>query len=143
MPQRDYILRMIEQIGGVLAQLLRRIMGREISREELQRELQAVGRSLGTDFDLAHQVTPETMLMLISPSGDIEPGRCWVLGEMFYLEALDAKLAGDEGAAMDRLARAHLLFSAVSGRHSTLPGFPEAAERLRDIARLRDELDPP
>ena len=59
--QRDYILRLIEQLGGALVALRR-----------------------GFSEDTLH--------MFVSPTGEVEPARCWLMAELLYLDGLQAKL---------------------------------------------------
>lgn len=134
--RRDWILRQVEQIAEVLARLLGRILRRELSGDEVRAELDAVGRSLGLDMELAHRVSAETLLLLVSPTGDIEPARCWLFAETFYLEGLQAHLNGDGDEASDLLARARLLFQAMADGELRLPGMAEAGERVREIDRI-------
>ena len=40
--------------------------------------------------DLARAMTSETLLLMVAPGGEVDPGRCWLLAEMFYLEGVEA-----------------------------------------------------
>lgn len=130
------MLRQIEQMAQVLARILDRLLRRESSRDEIRLDLARAARSFGADLDLARTVSPETLLLLVSPTGDIEPARCWLFAESFYLDGLAAHLAGDDDDALDLLGRARLLFQALAEGELRLPGIPEADERVREIDRL-------
>ena len=103
----------------------------------IQARLQEVSQRGGMDLTLARAASPDTLRMLIAPSGEIEPGRCWLLAEVLYLDGMDAELSGDPDRALDSLDKARMLFSLLQPMGAFLVGFPEAAERLKDIeARL-------
>jgi hypothetical protein len=71
--------------------------------------------------------------MLIAPTGEIEPGRCWLLAETLYLDGIRARLEGDTQQEMDSLGKARMLFSLLAPMGAFLVGFPEADERIREI----------
>jgi hypothetical protein len=50
--QRDYILRLIEQAGLVLRQLLQRIQAEPVARDERTYELQRAAQLGGLDLDM-------------------------------------------------------------------------------------------
>ncbi|MCJ7629239.1 MAG: hypothetical protein MUO50_12735, partial [Longimicrobiales bacterium] len=104
--------------------------------------LQAVSQQGGMALDMARAASPETIQMLIAPTGEIEPGSCWLLAETLYLDGLHAKLVGDRDRASDSLAKAGMLFSLLKPMGAFLVGFPEASERIREIEeQLEDETD--
>ncbi len=76
MDRRDYIMRMIEQLGTIMVALRRRIIGQEVGREEAAETLRETARLGGLDYDLACALTPETLLLMVAPGGDVHPGRC-------------------------------------------------------------------
>jgi hypothetical protein len=82
---------------------------------------------------LARAATPETIRLLIAPTGDVEPGRCWLLAETLFLDGLQAQLSDQDERALDSFAKAHMLFSLLAPMGAFLVGFPEAAERIREI----------
>ncbi|MFW6078092.1 MAG: hypothetical protein ACODAE_00615 [Gemmatimonadota bacterium] len=140
MYQRDFILRMIEQVGRIMIALRNRIFGREIDRQTLRDELDAVAQRTGLDFALARRVEPETLMMIVAPTGELEPGRCWLLAEMFYLDGLQAKLEGRIDEALDSLDRARRLYEVLRPRPITIQSFPDAEERIREIDGLLEEV---
>ena len=134
--RRDWMLRQIEQAAAVLARILDRILRREASREEIRVDLDRAAGSLGADLELARTVDPGTLLLLVSPTGDVEPARCWIFAEAFYLDGLAAHQDGDDDAALELLGRARLLFSALAEGEFRLPGIAEAAVRIDEIDAL-------
>jgi hypothetical protein len=123
--RRDYIMRLIEQVGQALIALRRRILARG-----------------GLDFDLARAMTSETLLLMVAPGGEVDPGRCWLLAEMFYLEGVEAELSGWVGEARDSLQRAAFLFGMLQPIAGNLVGLPEAGPRIEEIERRLTGLPP-
>ena len=142
MDRRDYIMRLIEQVGQALIALRRRILAREATASETRRELRAAARGGGLDFDLARAMTSETLLLMVAPGGEVDPGRCWLLAEMFYLEGVEAELAGRVGEAHDSLQRAAFLFGMLQPIAGNLVGLPEATPRIEEIERRLTGLPP-
>ena len=136
MPQRDYILRLIEQLGVALAALRRRILSRQDPSASLQDELSRVSGQAGFDMALLRALSADTLHMLVSPTGEVEPARCWLMAEILYLDGLQAREERREDDAAASLAKARLLFGLVEPGGGMLVGFPEAAERVREIEEL-------
>ncbi|MFH1763922.1 MAG: hypothetical protein ABIF09_07000 [Gemmatimonadota bacterium] len=142
MPQRDYILRQIEMLGAALVAIRKMIFGGDADGAEVEAQLQKVSGQGGMALDLARAASPDTIHMLIAPTGEIEPGSCWLLAETLYLDGLHAKLVGDGDRASDSLAKAGMLFSLLKPMGAFLVGFPEASERIREIEeQLEDETE--
>ena len=136
MTQKDYILRQIELLGAALIAIRKRILGGEAEEGEVEARLQEVSQQGGMALDLARAASPETLRMLIAPTGEIEPGSCWLLAETLYLDGLHAKQLGEEERALDSLAKAKMLFSLLKPMGAFLVGFPEAVERIREIDEI-------
>jgi hypothetical protein len=142
MPQRDYILRLIEQLGQALIRVRKMILGELPATGRVDDELRLVGRRAGVDLDVARIATPETLSLLVAPTGAPDPGRCWVLAEMLYLDALNAEAEGRAAAALASYDKAARLFRIIEPGGAFLTGWPEAAERLREIeARGRARIE--
>jgi hypothetical protein len=133
MPQKDYILRQIEMLGAALIAIRKMILGGEAETADVETRLQEVSQQGGMALDLARAASPDTLHMLIAPSGEIEPGSCWLLAESLYLDGLLAIQLGDEDRAADSLAKARMLFTLLKPMGAFLVGFPEATERIREI----------
>jgi len=136
MPQRDYILRMIEQLGAALAELRRRILGRKTNPADIHQELSALAGRSGFDLDVLRALSGETLHMLVSPTGEVEPARCWLMAELLYLDGLQALAREHHEAGCASLEKARLLFGLVEPGGGMLVGFPEAAERVCEIDGL-------
>lgn len=141
MERRDYILRMIEQIGQVLIALRNRILGRAPG-SEVERDLHAAAGQSGLDLDLARAATPQTLVMLIAPFGEVEPGRCWLAAEILYLDGLNAALEDRTNDARSSLRKARALFELVGPGGAYLVGLPEARDRIREIDERLAGLGP-
>lgn len=143
MDRRDYIMRLIEQLGQILIALRARILGKTATGEEVRGELEAAARMGGLDLDLARAMTPDSLLMMVAPGGEVDPGRCWLLGELFYLEGLEAAVAGRTSEARSALERAGFLYGMLQPVAGNLVGFAEAATRVDEIEQRLAELPPP
>ena len=139
MVQRDYILRLIEQMGEVVRRLRDRVLRREISGPALHQELSGLLQGQGMDLDFVRSADADTLFLMVAPTGEVDATRCWILAESLYLDGVSAHLEGDTSTATASLEKARRLYSAVVPG-AAFYGFPEAEERVRDIdARLSDE----
>ena len=134
MAQRDYILRMIEQMGQVLIRL-RKLLARERTGEEFRTEADAVATQFGLNPGLLRDATPETLAMLLSPT--VDPSRCWLAAELLWLEGQRFELDDEPDAARSAWERAILLYRLLEPAGVMLTGWPEASSRIAEIeARL-------
>jgi hypothetical protein len=133
MVQKDYILRQIEVLGAALIGIRKMILGGKAETADVESRLQEVSQQGGMALDLARASSPDTLHMLIAPTGEIEPGSCWLLAETLYLDGLQAQLVGDGDRAADSLGKARMLFFLLKPMGAFLVGFPEASERIREI----------
>jgi hypothetical protein len=142
MPQKDYILRQIEILGAALVALRKMILGGTADASEVEDKLQRVSEQGGMALDLARAASPDTLHLLVAPTGEIEPGSCWLLAESLYLDGLYAKTIPDEGRAVDSLRKSRMLFALLEPMGAFLVGFPEASERIREIDDVLEREDP-
>jgi hypothetical protein len=133
MQQRDYILRLIEQIGAALIALRNRILGRKVDPLRIREELTGLAGQAGYDLALLRGFSGETLHMLVSPTGEVEPGSCWLIAELLYLDGLQAQVEERTGDAREGLQKARLLFRLIEPGGGMLVGLPEAGERIDDI----------
>lgn len=138
MPQRDYILRLIEQMGAALVALRDRILGRKVDPAVIQDELAGLSGRAGYDLDLLRGFSAETLHMLVAPTGEVEPARCWMMAEVLYLDGLQADLEARPDDARNSLEKARMLYTLLEPGGGMLLGIVEAATRLEEIdARLQ------
>lgn len=133
MPQRDYILRLIEQMGALFAALRNRILGRKVDPVAIQDELGRLAGRTGFDLALLRGFDGESLRMLVAPTGEVEPARCWMMAELLYLDGLQAEVEGRADDARAGLEKAKLLYTLIEPGGGLLLGLPEAGERVRDI----------
>lgn len=141
MDRRDYILRMIEQLGQMLIAMRTLIVGRLAGDAEIEAKLREVAARGGLDLELARLTTAETLALLVAPSGDVEPGRCWLYAETLYLDGLNGQARGLTHQARSSYGKARLLFAMVKPWGGQLVGWPEAEERIAEIDRRLQDLD--
>ncbi len=140
MQQRDYILRLIEQAGAVLKRLLDLVLQRAAAPGDVEQQLQDTMRQVGFDIELARLADPASLERMVAPHGEVEPGRGWLIAECLYVDGVDAQLDGRVTRATQSLEKALRLFR-LFDRDALLPtGFPEAAQRIRDIESRLQEL---
>lgn len=132
MHNKDYIMRMIEQMGQVLIAIRRAILGQKASGSEIDSQLREVAGRIGFDLSLARAATPETIMMLVAPTGELEPGRVWMVAEVLYLDGLQAEAEDRHDDAWAAFEKALPLYRAIEPG-SLFMELPEAGERLRDV----------
>ena len=139
MHQRDYILRIIEQLGEVLIALRKRILGGTATAEEINDELARVSGQAGFDIMLLRSFTLESLYMFAAPGGDVDPSKCWLMAECLFVDGLQAsrEKAPDARAS---LIKARALYDLVRPGGAMLVGFPEAAERIAAIDEVIGKL---
>ena len=140
MAQTDYLLRMIEQAGRLLAELRRRILGGDVGPEESEARLGDAANQVGLDLDLLRTVSLDTLVTFMSPAGEPEPGRCWITAELFFVDGHREFSLGNVDAARDCWERALRLY-ALLDPGIIVRGFPEAGERIREVTDALGSLD--
>jgi hypothetical protein len=133
--QRDYLLRMIEQLGQALIALRKMIVGGSATPDEIRDRFRSIAATTGLDLELLLLATSDTLELFVAPTGEVEPSRCWILAELLYLEALHAELEGRLADARAQYGRARMLFSLIEPGSTFLVGWPEAASRVEEIRR--------
>jgi hypothetical protein len=139
--QRDYILRVIEQLAQVLIVLRNRILGREGEPSQLHQEIRSIASRVGLDLQVARAVDPTILRMLMSQAGTLDPGRCWLMAELLFLEALQARGNGEAAQAARDIDRALLLHGWNEPEWQPFPELPPVSERMDEFRALRAELD--
>lgn len=139
--QRDYILRIIEQLAQVLIVLRNSILGRTAEPAQLRQEIRALAAQAGLDLDVARAVDASTLRMLMSHAGTLDPGRCWLMAELLFLEALQAREAGDPGRARRDLLRALQLHAWNEPEWQPFPELPAVQARMAEMQAMLADLD--
>src|SRR6185436_10290992 len=137
--QRDYVLRLIEQAAAVLKELLDRMRGGAVPREEVLGDLKRAAFLGSLDLDLLRVLDVNSVRMIVLQLGQADPSRIWLAAEMLYLDGLSAENDGDEVSARASLGKALMLFGMVEPTITLPGGFHEVTERMQDIeTRLGD-----
>ncbi len=135
MVQSDYILRMIEAIGLIALQIKRMLRAGSVA--EAKTALREAQAQVGVDLDMARVLSGDSLLSVISPTGQADPTRCMLFGEILYLDGLCALEAGDVEEGRESLAKAQLLLeSAVSYGTAIGVRYPEIDARVEEIEEL-------
>jgi hypothetical protein len=140
--RQDYILRLIEQMGQMLAQLVNRVLNRPVEDlAEVEAELDGVAARVGLDLQLARRMAPESLLMMVAPAGVLDPSRCWVLGELLYLHGLQAERKQEPECARQSYTRSLYLYRLVQPDWKPVVELPAAAARVQELEQRLALLD--
>ena len=136
MPQReDYLLRMIAQMGRVLAHVRRLLL--EGKHAEAGEELGRASLQGGIDLKLLTALDAESLRPLLTTGGDIDRPKCAFFAEVLYLEWSRLQASGRPEAAQRVADRSLLLYSLA---------YDDIVvdEQTRDrVAELQEYLDTP
>jgi hypothetical protein len=130
MYRRDYVMRLIEAFGQALIAIRNRILKRQADSQTVLAEIGEMARKAGLDLDIARRLDPASLLMWLSPTGEYDPARLWLLAELLYLAGLQAD-AEDPGSGRRDFSRALALLDHVPPAW-TPPGDFGAASTLAD-----------
>lgn len=131
--QRDYILRMIEQAGMILRHLLARVLGRTADREAIARDLRQAAQLGGLDLDILRMCDGPTLAQIVAPGGETDSSRAWLAAETLHVDGCGAQIDERPGDAAASFTKALALYRLLQPTHVLPTGFPETAERIRDI----------
>jgi hypothetical protein len=136
--QRDYILRLVEQLAKTLGAVLTLKKSRRF--DEAERVITEAARNLvGIDIETLLALSIDQIVTLFSPGGSLDTGKCLVVAELLYEEGEVNNLQGDERIAYISRTRALALLLEVSGRED-LARIPDAEAYLRKIEALTRAL---
>ena len=138
--QRDYILRLIEQAGFVLRQLLQRLQAEPVSYEERTEDLARAAQLGGLDLDMLRLSDIDGLWHQVALTGEADPTRTWLAAETLYADAAALEIDGDTEAAMQSYIKAASLFRLMQPTWVLPTGFPEATERVREIEEKIETL---
>ncbi len=135
MYHRDYILKLIERFGNALIALRNRILKREQDHAVTLAEIREIAQQAGLDYDVARRLDPATLLMWLSPGGQVEPPRMWLLAELLYLEGLQAR-SSDPDAGRPDFERALAILGQLPADWRPSDDFCTAGERVAELQGL-------
>jgi len=107
----DYLLRLIEQIGRVIARIRELLLKGEVVRDT---ELKEAAAAAGQDLGLLRLVTTETLSSMLSPTGRTDATKSVLVAELLFADLLIVRSEGDEAAVQDRLAKIQAMLSAAA-----------------------------
>lgn len=137
MYRHDYVMRLIEAFGKSLIAIRDRILKREADGQAVLAELGELSRKAGVDLDIARRLDHGSLLMWLSPTGEHDPARMWLLAQLLYLVGLRAE-AERPGAGRPDFMRALALLDHVPVDF-TAPGDVGTAVTLSDDLRAMIE----
>jgi hypothetical protein len=110
MPQReDYLLRMIAQMGRVLARVRRKLI--EGENREAGDELEGVARQGGIDLRFVIALDPTSLRPMLTTGGELDRPKCAFFAEVVYLEWRRQLATGNIDYAERCANRALLLYA--------------------------------
>jgi hypothetical protein len=137
MPQ-DYLLRMIEQVAQMLAEILRlRKIGRISDAAEQIKA--ACGQTVGLPFDVVKRSAPETILQLLESGGATKDIRAVMVAELLLQDAELSDTTGKNREAAVARAQARALLA----RSMDNLGPDEQAVYRPKLAALNIQLSEP
>jgi hypothetical protein len=136
MTQKDYILRMFEEVGRVLAGLIQqRQVNPQAAHELLDEQFkQAVG--MGSGF--LQNLPDETLLAMLSPLGELNIDKCWLLASLLKYQGDLYDEEGDEDRSYFSSLKALNLFLAALQDHFRTKQIPDVEEVEALLVDLED-----
>ena len=131
---------MIEQAGMILRHLLARVLGRAADREAIARDLRQAAQLGGLDLDILRMCDWPTLAQVVAPGGDTDPSRAWLAAETLYVDGRGAQIDDRPDDAVASFSKALALYRLLEPSWVLPTGFPEAAERIREIEDLLRNL---
>jgi len=142
--RQDYILRLIEQMGRVLAGFVDRILNRAPDElGDVEAELNGMAHKVGLDLELARRLEPGSLHIMIASGGDVDPGRCWLLAELLFLHGLQAQRRGEPDSALESFTRSLHLYRLVQPGWASAVPLPDAEARRIELQERIQALGGP
>jgi tetratricopeptide (TPR) repeat protein len=112
MTQRDYILRIAEQVGRVLARVLYNKQQQDYqgAHEFIDEQFRQM---LGMGAGFVHSAPVETLLAMLTSMGALDVERCWLLATLLKADGEIYEAQGDEDGSYYCYLKALNLFLAV------------------------------
>jgi hypothetical protein len=109
MQREDYLLRMIAQMGRVLAAVRRKLL--EGKNVEAGEDLARASQQGGIDLKFVIGLDEESLEPMLRTGGEIDRPKCAFFAEVIYLEWQRQRAMGHESQAERCAARALLLYA--------------------------------
>jgi hypothetical protein len=140
MYRHDYVMRLIEAFGKSLIAIRDRILKRETDSQVVLAELGEMSRKAGVDLDIARRLDPPSLLVWLSPTGEYDPARLWLLAQLLYLAGLREE-EDRPGAGRPDFTRALALLDHVAADFTALAEFATAATLSDDLRAMIDRSE--
>jgi phage tail sheath gpL-like len=126
--RRDYLLRMLEEMGRVLARVRELIIGQSVAAAA--QELERAAARAGLTLPLVHALTGDGLAAILTTAGRLDPAKHLLAAEYLYVEGLRA--APPDDAALH--GRALALYRGIGPlRDAALQA--AVADRITDLER--------
>ncbi len=140
--QQDYLLRMIQQLGGFISGVMQLRRGGK-SEEAILQIQDAIGRFSGLSGTLVHAISEDDLIELLRARGGIDPDRAWALAELLREEALAFDELDQHDEAAPRYLKSLRLYLEVFDVMEDMPdilkvdGLEEVIEKISgyDLSR--------
>ena len=137
MPQSDYILRIVEQIGRALAQILY-----HEQRQDYQAALTFIDEQyklmLGMGAGFIHSAPEETLLAMLTSVGELDTEKCWLLATLLKAEGEIYQLQENENDSYYSFLKAINLYLEVLSVDNSFDHIDQLAEIDGLIYKLAD-----
>jgi hypothetical protein len=146
--QRDYILRLIDQLGALLRALLG--SGDQVQRPEIllsnasQLDIaleKACQEAMGLSFRTIKEMPPDELAELLRSGGATWVSRCFFVGRLFELDAEIASRINQNERAKESMERA-LYFYNFLYSNPEVPDEYRVEERFKNAVKLLTASDP-
>lgn len=111
MLRRDYLLRLIEDMGRIAARIRELLVRGGVA--DVETELRAGARLAGLELQAIRALTADSLLLLLRPTGDTDPTRLTIVAQLLDLDAELARAGGDEEGAVRASQKANRLRAAL------------------------------
>lgn len=136
MTQKDYILRIFEEIGRAIAQV---VYQREIKDYEAAHALldEQFKQALGMGKGFIHSLSDEALLSLLATPGMLNIDKCWLIAMLLKAEGAIYEDQHDESNSYNSYLKAcNLFLEALSAQYQQ-----KDIEQVTDVEILLDKLD--
>ena len=117
MIERDYIMRMINQLTRALARIL--MLKKEHQYAEALKEINTSGRTLlGVDLGMMHMFSDTQLLQLFGKDDTLEIPKCYILGLLLKEDAELLHLQGNEEQSLTTAMKSLSLLTETYIRHA-------------------------
>lgn len=136
---RDYVVRLIEEMGLIWRRVLRY---RELEQfsEAFEDIDKGYGQFFGMNARFIDLLSDDELLALVETDGIVQPDRCYVLGWLLASEGILHDAQGHADEAYWRFERAMLLFARLLTTNTSL--HPDVHPRIADTAARLAAFEP-